>query len=91
MESWKGNNTIPYDIYFYGPNPMMTTLYLGALQAGERMATSVGDLTAAENYRQVREKGVRNLEALWNGEFYIQKIPEINHIRPLANYAPANW
>jgi non-lysosomal glucosylceramidase len=87
----EGQQHNTYDIYFYGPNPMMTTLYLGALQAGERMATSVGDLAAAEDYRQVREKGVRNLESLWNGEFYIQKIPEVGNIRPLANYAPANW
>jgi non-lysosomal glucosylceramidase len=87
----EGQQHNTYDIYFYGPNPMMTTLYLGALRAGEHMATSVGDLAAAEEYRQVREKGVRNLEALWNGEFYIQQIPPAGNIRPLANYAKEDW
>ena len=87
----EGQQHNTYDIFFYGPNPMMSTLYLGALRAGELMATSVGDVAAAENYRQVREKGVRKLEELWNGEFYIQKIPPVAEIRPLEKYAQPNW
>jgi len=88
---FEGQQHNTYDIEFYGPNPMMSTLYQGALRAGELMANAVGDAEAAESYRQVREKGVKNLEQLWNGEFYIQKIPSADGIRPMETYADANW
>jgi non-lysosomal glucosylceramidase len=88
---FEGQQHNTYDIEFYGPNPMMSTLYQGALRAGELMANAVGDAEAAESYRQVREKGVKNLEQLWNGEFYIQKIPPVDTIRPMEKYASANW
>jgi uncharacterized protein (DUF608 family) len=87
----EGQQHNTYDIYFYGPNPMMSTLYLAALRAGELMASGVGDLEAADSYREVREEGVRNLEQLWNGEFYIQKIPPAGSIRPLEKHAQPNW
>lgn len=88
---FEGQQHNTYDIEFYGPNPMMSTLYQGALRAGELMANAVGDAGAAESYRQVREKGVKNLEQLWNGEFFIQKIPPVDSIRPMEKYASANW
>jgi non-lysosomal glucosylceramidase len=87
----EGQQHNTYDIEFYGPNPMMSTLYLGALRAGELMAKAVGDESAADSYRGIREKGIRNLEQLWNGEFYIQKIPPADQIRPMDKYADANW
>ena len=88
---FEGQQHNTYDIEFYGPNPMMSTLYQGALRAGELMATAMGEPEAAESYRQIREKGVRNLEQLWNGEFYIQKTPPADKIRPMEKYADANW
>ena len=88
---FEGQQHNTYDIEFYGPNPMMSTLYQGALRAGEVMARSVGDAEGAESYRQIREQGVRNLEQLWNGEFYIQKIPPVDKIRPMEKYFDANW
>jgi non-lysosomal glucosylceramidase len=88
---FEGQQHNTYDIEFYGPNPMMSTLYQGALRAGELMATAVGDTEAADSYRLVREKGVKNLEQLWNGEFYVQKIPPADKIRPMEKYADANW
>jgi non-lysosomal glucosylceramidase len=87
----EGQQHNTYDIEFYGPNPMMSTLYIGALRAGEIMADAVGDHASAAAYREVREKGVRNLEQLWNGEFYIQKIPAADKIRPMKKYADADW
>jgi non-lysosomal glucosylceramidase len=87
----EGQQHNTYDIEFYGPNPMMSTLYLGALRAGELMAKAVGDEKAADSYRGVREKGIRNLEQLWNGEFYIQKLPPADKIRPMDKYADAGW
>ena len=87
----EGQQHNTYDIEFYGPNPMMSTLYLGALRAGELMASAVGDPSAAAAYRLVREKGIRNLEQLWNGEFYIQKVPAVDQIQPMEKYAEPDW
>jgi uncharacterized protein (DUF608 family) len=87
----EGQQHNTYDIEFYGPNPMMSTLYLGALRAGELMAGAIGDHSAAAAYRDVREKGIRNLEQLWNGEFYIQKIPPIDQAHPMEKYAAPDW
>lgn len=36
LMEWQQHNT--YDIEFYGPNPMMSTLYLGALRHGQESA-----------------------------------------------------
>jgi len=62
-----------YDIEFLGPNTMMGTIYLAALRAAERMAEALGDLSAPE-YRRLHEEGSRRLdEALWNGDYYVQR------------------
>ncbi len=87
----EGEQHNTYDIEFFGPNPMMTTLYLGALKAAELMAAAVGDTPAGENYREIREKGIRNFESMWNGEFYIQKIRPVDQIRPMPPYDKENW
>jgi non-lysosomal glucosylceramidase len=87
----EGQQHNTYDIEFYGPNAMMSTLYIGALRAGEIMANAVGDHAAAVSYRSVREKGVQNLEQLWNGEFYIQLVPPVDQIQPMKKYADADW
>ncbi|HLV86215.1 MAG TPA: GH116 family glycosyl-hydrolase [Candidatus Sulfotelmatobacter sp.] len=88
---FEGQQHNTYDIEFYGPNPMMATLYLGALRAGELMAQAVGDSASADSYRSIREKGIGNLEQLWNGEYYIQKIPPADKIQPMKKYADADW
>lgn len=73
----EGEQHNTYDIEFYGPNSMVGTLYLGALEAGARMAQHLGDEEAARRYRQLRAKGSKLLdERLWNGEYYIQKVDE---------------
>jgi len=87
----EGQQHNTYDIEFYGPNPMMTTLYLGALRAGELMANAAGDKSAADSYRTVRETGIKNLAQLWNGEFYVQKIPPADKIQPMKKYADPDW
>ncbi len=64
-----------YDVEFYGPNPLCTIYYLGALRATEEMARAMQDLTSAAEYRRLFESGRRWLDAnLFNGEYYIQKI-----------------
>ncbi|MBO0799848.1 MAG: hypothetical protein J2P31_13590, partial [Blastocatellia bacterium] len=87
----EGEQHNTYDIEFYGPNSMMSTLYLGALRAGELMAQAANDSAAAESYRTIREKGLKNLEELWNGDFYIQKVPPPEKIHPMEKYARDNW
>ena len=53
----EGDQHNTYDIEFFGPNPMMTTLYLGALKAAELMAGALGDSASGDSYREIREKG----------------------------------
>ncbi|HET7346235.1 MAG TPA: GH116 family glycosyl-hydrolase, partial [Acidobacteriaceae bacterium] len=49
------NNT--YDVAFFGPNPLCSIYYLGALRAGEQMALAAGDDTSAQDYRNLFERG----------------------------------
>jgi uncharacterized protein (DUF608 family) len=64
-----------YDVEFYGPNPMMTAWYLGALRCAEEMAGAVGDGAFAKECRGLFERGRRWVdENLFNGDFYVQRI-----------------
>ena len=64
-----------YDVEFYGPNPMCTLWYLGALRSCEEMGRALGDHTAAEEYRKLFEQGSQWVDAnLFNGSYYIQQI-----------------
>ena len=87
----EGEQHNTYDIEFFGANSMMTTLYLGALKAGELMASAVGDSAAAASYREVRERGAKNIEELWNGDFYIQKVTPVGEIRSMPPYDKEDW
>jgi hypothetical protein len=76
----KQHNT--YDIEFYGPNTMMGTLYLAALAAGAELADALGEGEIAERYRTRYAKGQKRLDAeLWNGEYYNQKLEDVNFKR----------
>lgn len=77
----EGEQHNTYDIEFYGPNPMTSVLYLGALRAGEEMARALGEQRAAGEYRQVYERGRQNMEQLWNGEYYVQRLDDVNEHR----------
>jgi non-lysosomal glucosylceramidase len=78
----EGQQHNTYDIEFYGPNSMMGTLYLGALRAAARMARHLGDTKCAQQYEALAEQGGKRLDqALWNGEYYVQKV---NEQEPLA-------
>lgn len=67
------NNT--YDVAFFGPNPLCSIYYLGALRAGEEMALAVGDETSAQEYRSLFERGRGWIDAnMFNGEFYFQRV-----------------
>jgi uncharacterized protein (DUF608 family) len=75
-----------YDIEFYGPNGMITGMYLGALAAAVRMAEYLGDDDAADEYRRLLEGGGRKAdETLFNGEYFIQIIdPNAASLSPIA-------
>jgi len=62
-----------YDIEFWGPDGMCTSMYLGALEAAIRMGMTAGDDVSA--YRELAAKSKRALEQdLFDGEYFIQKI-----------------
>lgn len=62
-----------YDIQFWGPNGMLSSFYLGALQAMIQMGDAVGEKTSL--YKDLYKKGKASLESeLFNGEFFIQEV-----------------
>jgi len=62
-----------YDIEFWGPDPMTTGFYLGALEAFTQMSAYLGE--DGTTYRQLYEKGKQFMETrLYNGDYFIQKI-----------------
>jgi uncharacterized protein (DUF608 family) len=64
-----------YDIEFWGPDGMCTSIYLGALSAMTRMAKAVGQDSDAGFYGELAEKCARLMdEQLFNGEYYQQKV-----------------
>jgi len=73
----EGQQHNTYDINFYGPNSMMGSLYLGALEAASRMGRHLGDDAAAAAYEAVLAGGGKKLDGLlWNGEYFVQKVDE---------------
>ena len=83
MLSGEQHNT--YDINFYGPTSMTTSIYLAALKAGSEMARAMGDKKAAREYKKIYENGAqRMVDSLWNGNYFIQiidkeKIPKYQY------------
>ncbi len=64
-----------YDIEFWGPDGMCTSIYLGALSALSAMATAAGQAADAEFYRELAQRCAQFMdEQLFNGEYYQQKV-----------------
>lgn len=62
-----------YDIEFWGPDGMCTSIYLGALTAASLMGKALGE--DVQLYNELLEKGLKFIDAeLFNGEYYIQKV-----------------
>jgi uncharacterized protein (DUF608 family) len=62
-----------YDIEFWGPDPMCTSFYLGALKAISEMGKFLGE--DIQKYQALYEKGRKALETeLYDGEYFIQRI-----------------
>lgn len=76
----EGEQHNTYDINFYGPNPMIGSLYLGALRAGEEMARELGETAFADKCRAIFESGRKlSVERLYNGEYLIQIVDHEQH------------
>ena len=68
-----------YDIDFIGPNPLSGSMFLAALKAGAEMAFFVGDTDHQRKYETAYKESTRQMEKfLWNGEYYIQKLEDVN-------------
>ncbi len=73
----EGSQHNTYDVNFMGPNSMLTSIYLGALRAGEEMARYLGDVKSAVEYHRIYEHGRTWVdEHLFNGEYYFQQYDD---------------
>lgn len=64
-----------YDIEFWGPDGMCTSIYLGALSAFAEMARASGHPEDAGPYEELAHHCARFMdEQLFNGEYYEQKV-----------------
>src|SRR5690606_11718394 len=91
MLTGRQHNT--YDISFFGPNSMTTSLYLAALRACSEMAAALGETENAEMYEAVYEAGVMAMEnILWNGEYFVQIVTEAPEVDAADDYelSPSN-
>ncbi|WP_372809131.1 GH116 family glycosyl hydrolase, partial [Pontiella sp.] len=67
----KQHNTL--DASWYGKVHAISSLYIASLRAGEEMAKVVGDADFETLCRDVYGKGSKNIEKLYNGEYYVQE------------------
>jgi uncharacterized protein (DUF608 family) len=67
-----------YDIEFWGPDGMCTSIYLGALSALAQMAGAVGQAQDAKFYGDLSHRCARFMEGqLFNGEYFAQKVQHL--------------
>jgi uncharacterized protein (DUF608 family) len=67
------HNTL--DAQWFGKIPSLMSLYLAALRAGAAMATLIDDPAFATRCGEIAEAGKRQIEGLFNGEYFVQEIP----------------
>jgi uncharacterized protein (DUF608 family) len=74
-----------YDIEFWGPDPLCSSFYLGALKAAAAMGRAAADEVPL--YKELLEKGQKYVnDQLFNGEFYYQDVQwkELRAKNPMA-------
>lgn len=64
------HNTL--DAEWYGNIPVIASLYLASLAAAIEMAKVMNDVEAQNEYTTILELGKKNIEKLFNGEYFIQ-------------------
>jgi hypothetical protein len=67
----KQHNTL--DASWYGKVHALSSLYIAALRAGEEMAKRMGDAEFETLCRDLYKQGSKNIEQLYNGEYYVQE------------------
>lgn len=71
----EGSQHNTMDVEYFGPNPQMGFLYLGALKASEEMASHLGEKIFAQTCKKLYENGSTWMDAnLFNGAYYEQDI-----------------
>jgi non-lysosomal glucosylceramidase len=71
-----------YDIELFGPNPLTGVLFCAALKAGTEMAAAMGDPVRALKFGNAFSISSPRLDTmLWNGEYYIQPLNDIDYRR----------
>ena len=64
-----------YDIEFWGPDGMCSSVYIGALSALALLARALGDADEAAPYEALAAKGAALMDStLFNGEYYQQNV-----------------
>ncbi len=64
-----------YDIEFWGPEPMCSSIYLGALAAMAQMAEAVGESSDSKQYGELAQRTASYMdEHLFNGDYYEQHV-----------------
>jgi uncharacterized protein (DUF608 family) len=64
-----------YDIEFWGPEPMCSSIYIGALSAMAQMAAAVGQPDDAKFYGDLAKGAAAYMDQhLFNGEYYQQHV-----------------
>lgn len=64
-----------YDIEFWGAEPMCSSIYLGALCAMSKMASTLGNQSDSGFYWDLAQRSASYIdEHLFNGEYYEQKV-----------------
>jgi len=71
------HNTL--DAEWYGKVHVLCSLYIASLRAAEELAKVMGDEEYAGKMRTIYAKGAKNIEQLYNGEYYIQ-IEDPEHL-----------
>ena len=86
MRILTGPQMTTLDAPWFGKVAWLSSMYVAALLAGEKMAEEMGDRAFAEQARKIAEAGSRNIDAqLFNGEYYIQ-IPAADHRKAVGSY-----
>ncbi len=79
-----------YDIEFWGPDGMCTSIYLGACKAMEAMARALEE--ESQMYTGLLERGTRYMEdALYNGEYFFQHTQWEGLQTPPPNVNLISW
>ncbi|MGV8978528.1 MAG: GH116 family glycosyl-hydrolase [Cellulomonas sp.] len=76
----KQHNT--YDIEFYGENSLSNSVFFAALHAGAKLAEHLGEHETVARWLDAAERGSTRMdELLFNGEYYEQKLVDIDSVR----------